>query len=158
MKFFLFLVLIGALFGALFFYWVTKWLLKRKLKRRFNRASDGEDEAISLLKSLGYHLLETQKSSWLSMWIDQEEHTYLVRPDAYVQKEGRLYLVEIKTGPQATNPKLAATRRQLLEYYHGFREVEGILLINADLQQVVHVSFDPPKKVKESFARELQDV
>ncbi len=156
----LLLVFLSALLGALFFYWITKALLKRKLRKRFDRASDGEQEALKLLESMGYHLEETQRSSWLSMWIDDEEHTYLVRPDAYAKKNKKRYLVEIKTGPQATNPKLTATRRQLLEYYYGFSEVEGILLINADLQKIVHVSFTPPpgKKSQDKQLLKVQDV
>lgn len=145
MSFLLFVVIFSAFLGALLFYWVTKFLLKKKLKKRFDRASLGELEAEDLLKSYGYQLEQTQKSSWLSMWIDGEETTYLVRPDAYACRGNQRYLVEIKTGPQATNPKLCATRRQLLEYYYSFKEVDGILLINADQKKILHVHFEEPE-------------
>lgn len=144
MKFLIFIAVLSALIGALFFYWITKWILRRKLKKRFQRASAGEFEAKNFLESLGYTFLEVQKSSWLSMWIDEEEHTYLVRPDAFVQKGKKKFLVEIKTGKIATNPKLTATRRQLLEYYYSYNEVDGIILINADDKSLFHIRFSDP--------------
>ena len=78
-----------------------------------------------LLKESGYYLEETQKGSKLSMWVNGKQFSYLVRPDAFASKDGKRYLVEIKTGKVATDPKHSATRRQLLEYYHGF-DVEGV--------------------------------
>lgn len=139
------LIFISALLGALLFYWMTKWLLRKKLKKRFDRASIGELEAEELLKDYGYTLEDTQKSTWLSMWVDGDEYTYLVRPDAYASKKDKRYLVEIKTGKKAINPKHSATRRQLLEYYYSFDDVDGILLINAEEKRILHIHFKEPE-------------
>ncbi len=138
------IALLSALVGAFLFHWVTRFLLRLKLKKRFDRASLGEKEAEDLLEEWGYKIEETQTSSRLSMWINGEEFSYLVRPDAFAVKEDKRYLVEVKTGKQATNPKNTSTRRQLLEYFHGF-DVEGVLLIDADLKKIHQIHFEPRK-------------
>ncbi len=138
------IALLGAIVGAFLFRWITRFLLKLKLKTRFDRASLGEKEAEDLLEEWGYTIEETQATSKLSMWINGEEFSYLVRPDAFAVKEDKRYLVEVKTGKQATNPKNTSTRRQLLEYFHGF-DVEGVLLIDADLKKIHQIHFAPRK-------------
>ncbi len=120
-----------------------------KLKKRFSHAREGEQSAQELLKSEGFDLEETQKTSKCEMWVNGKPFQYIVRPDAFAVKEGRRYLVEIKTGPQATHPQHSATRRQLLEYFHSF-SVDGVLLVNADEQKIQHIYF----KLKEAFEKE----
>lgn len=137
----IFFALLCAFLGAFLFYFLTKFFLKLKLKKRFNHASRGELEAERLLEESGYTLDEKQTSSKLSMWINGEQFSYLVRPDAFASKENKRYLVEVKTGKQATNPKNTSTRRQLLEYFHGF-DVDGVLLVDADLKKIHQVHFD----------------
>jgi hypothetical protein len=141
MNSFLWIALFGALVGALLFYWITKFILKFRLKRRFDRASEGEFEAQNLLAEHGYQIEQIQKTAKLSMWINGELFSYLVRPDAFATKENLKFLVEIKTGKIATNPKNTSTRRQLLEYFHGF-QVDGILLVDADLRKIHRIHFD----------------
>ena len=127
--------------GAYLYQKFCTFVLKRKLKKRFDHARCGEKSAELLLKESGYYLEETQKGSKLSMWVNGKQFSYLVRPDAFASKDGKRYLVEIKTGKVATDPKHSATRRQLLEYYHGF-DVEGVLLIDAEVEKLHHISFE----------------
>lgn len=127
--------------GAYVYRAYTHFILKRKLKKRFQHAKGGELSAEKLLQELGYHLLDLQKSSTLSMWVNGEKFSYLVRPDAFAEKGDKRYLVEIKTGPVATDPKQSATRRQLLEYYHGF-DVDGVLLVDAEMGEVHDIYFE----------------
>lgn len=133
--------LLISIAGAYGYQKYKKFLLKRKLKKRFTFAREGEKSAEELLKENGYALEEVQKGSKLSMYVNGEEFFYQVRPDGFASKEGKRYLVEVKTGKVATNPKSSATRRQLLEYYHGF-DVEGVLLIDSQDKKVHHVHFD----------------
>ncbi|MCH9634430.1 MAG: hypothetical protein S4CHLAM7_11810 [Chlamydiae bacterium] len=148
----LFIACLSALAGAYLFYWVARLFLRLKLKKRFGRASLGEKEAEEILLEKGYKIEERQTSSKLSMWVNGLEHSYLVRPDAFAIKENKRYLVEVKTGKLATNPKHAPTRRQLLEYFHGF-DVEGVLLVDADQKAIHQVHFTPLKMevAQESF-------
>ena len=136
--------------GAFLYKKITHILLCKKLKKRFSYAKDRERSAEELLKEKGYELQEVQKESKLAMWVNGKQFSYRVRPDGFVTKEGKRYLVEIKTGKVATDPKHSATRRQLLEYYHGF-DVEGVLLVDAEVEEVHHISFNEklplPKEV-----------
>ena len=127
-------------FGAYLYQKLTNLLLRRKLKKRFDHARHGEKSAHQILKEQGYDLEESQKGAKLPMWVNGKQFLYLVRPDAFAIKEGKRYLVEIKTGKVATDPKHSATRRQLLEYYHGF-DVEGVLLVDAEVQRVHDICF-----------------
>lgn len=149
----LWIALFGAFIGAFLFYWITKFIFRSKLKKRFNRASVGESEAEDLLLDQGYTIEETQKSAKLSMWVNGEHFSYLVRPDAFATKENQLFLVEIKTGKVATNPKNTSTRRQLLEYFHGF-DVDGILLVDADQKKIHQIHFDMKQVSKLEVALE----
>ncbi len=126
--------------GAYLYRKFTNIILRRKLKIRFDHARQGEKSAHQILKEQGYDLEESQKGSKLPMWVNGKQFLYLVRPDAFATKEGKRYLVEIKTGKVATDPKHSATRRQLLEYYHGF-DVEGVLLVDAEVQRVHDICF-----------------
>lgn len=134
-------VLFLAGIGAFIYQKYVSYRLRLKLKRRFFHAKEGEVSAESLLKQKGYDLTVTQKSAKLSMWVNGEKYSYLVRPDAFAEKEGKRYIVEIKTGSLAIDPKKSATRRQLLEYYHGF-DVDGLLLIDAEQHEVHDIYFE----------------
>ena len=134
-------VLVLVALGALLYQKYVSYRLRRKLKKRFNHARDGEFSAETLLKKHGYQLSVAQKSARLSMWVNGEHHTYLVRPDAFAHKDGKRYIVEVKTGSVASDPKKSATRRQLLEYYHGF-DVDGLLLVDAEKQEVNDIYFE----------------
>lgn len=127
-------------FGAYLYRQILSYKLSKKLKKRFSYARDKEKFAESLLKEAGYLVEETQKTAKLPMWINGKKFSYLVRPDAFATKEGRRYLVEIKTGKVANDPRHSATRRQLLEYFHGF-SVDGVLLVDAEAKEIHNVYF-----------------
>lgn len=145
-----------ALFlGAFLYNFLTRFLLKLKLKRRFNHARAGEKSATDLLKEKGFLLEETQKAAKLPMWVNGKQFSYSVRPDGFASKEGKRYLVEIKTGKIANNPTHSPTRRQLLEYFHGF-SVEGVLLVDAEIGEVHHIHFK--QREKEIFSQVIKPI
>lgn len=133
--------LLSAIAGAITYYWFIKFRLKLKLSKRFKKAFDGEKSAHTLLEKNGYLLDQTQKVSSLKMYVNNQSFSYKVRPDGFATKEGKSFLVEVKTGKVATNPTLIATRRQLLEYFHGF-DVDGVLLVDAEEDQIHKIHFD----------------
>jgi hypothetical protein len=143
--YFVFGFVLAFVLGAYLYTAFTQLLLRIKLKKRFNHARAGERSAADLLKEKGYSLEETQKVSKLPMWVNGKQFSYSVRPDGFAFKEGKKYLVEIKTGKIANNPIHSPTRRQLLEYFHGF-SVEGILLVDAEASEIHHVHFKEREK------------
>lgn len=141
-----FVLLLGAIVGIFLYQKISKWQLESKLSKRFEIAALGEKSATELLLEQGYIIEKVQKVFKLSMWVNGQKLDYDVRPDAFVIKDGKKYLVEIKTGKNATDPKSIATRRQLLEYFHGF-DVEGILFVDAVESQIHNIHFPTNEKV-----------
>ena len=69
------------------------------------------------------------------------------RADLLVERDGRLYVADVKSGALATDPTLPATRRQLLEYLLAY-EVDGALLVDMEARQIREVVFPaltPPR-------------
>lgn len=132
--------------------WTKSQLKRRRLIKRVHHAIRGEQQAESLLINAGFSILEKQKCSKLSMWVNGEEYIYDVRPDIFCEKKGAVYLVEVKTGIKATDPTSTATRRQLLEYFHGFA-VDGVLLVNPENNEIHEISFSRTQKIKQSLVK-----
>ena len=63
-----------------------------------------------------------------------------LRADLLVERGGRRYVAEVKTGEAAPSLATAATRRQLLEYLIAYR-VDGVLLVDAERGSVHEVEF-----------------
>ncbi len=75
-----------------------------------------------------------------SVHVDGLAHAVDLRVDLLVEKAGRRFVAEVKTGKVAPVIENPATRRQLLEYHHA-AGAEGVLLVDADLGTVREVSF-----------------
>lgn len=107
---------------------------------RKRRAAEGEREAESLLRSVGYAIEARQPRTRIVYGLDHEEIAVDVRADLLVRRGSKRYVAEVKTGARATQIRDRATRRQILEYAHAF-EVDGVLLVDADCGRVsvVHV-------------------
>ncbi len=63
-----------------------------------------------------------------------------LRADLLVERRGRVFVAEVKTGP-AARPTAPDTRRQLLEYRIAF-DCDGVLLVDMDAERVLRVDFD----------------
>lgn len=119
---------------------VGRWLDGRRRKRRLQRAADGEERARRLLESEGYAVLDSQVAGQLDLRVDQESHRVDLRADHLVERRGRRFVAEVKTGQTAPDPTHTATRRQLLEYRLAFR-ADGILLVDMEAVRVYRVRF-----------------
>ncbi|MBX3275544.1 MAG: hypothetical protein KF729_35115 [Sandaracinaceae bacterium] len=109
------------------------------LARRFARARRGESDAEALLARAGYRVLARQARASLTYVVDGTPRAARVVADLLVERGGRRFVAEVKTGERAPDPLGRATRRQLLEYAHAF-EAEGLLLVDADAGAVREVA------------------
>ena len=66
-----------------------------------------------------------------------------LRADFLCSRNGRRFVADAKTGRDATGVGCAATRRQLLEYRLAY-PVDGVLLVDAERDQVLRVEFEAP--------------
>lgn len=98
----------------------------------------GEDEAERLLRSVGYAVVDRQVTGRFTLWIDDEAHELTCRADLLVERRGRRFVAEVKTGTRAPDPTHPATRRQLMEYLVAF-PVAGVLLVDMEEGRVRRV-------------------
>ena len=85
-------------------------------------------------------MLETQVTYQGSVWVDNDELSYDIRPDLIVQKNGEKFLAEIKTG-RAAEPSDRNTRRQLREYAAVAGD-DSVVLVDATKGNVQLIRFE----------------
>lgn len=127
---------------------VLSWLVARirralaglRARRRGRRAVRGEAEAERLLARAGFLVRERQVALVFPIRCDGREMPIALRADILAERDGRRYVVEVKTGDAAPRLDTAATRRQLLEYLVAYR-AHGALLVDADRGAVHEVEF-----------------
>ncbi|HJL48628.1 MAG TPA: hypothetical protein RMG45_22390 [Polyangiaceae bacterium LLY-WYZ-15_(1-7)] len=84
-------------------------------------------------------MLDTQLTRRWTLWVDGREREITARADFLVERGGRRFVADAKTGEQAKVTG-RATRRQLLEYRHAYA-VDGVLLVDAEAGRIVEVGF-----------------
>lgn len=123
--------------------WARGYALRRRLIVQSARAAAGEERAAKLLSRAGYRVLERQANGEWNVRVDGESQRVSLRADFIVQRRGRRYVAEVKTGDDAPSIAAPATRRQLLEYRCAFA-VDGVLLVDAEENRVHAVEFGLP--------------
>jgi hypothetical protein len=120
--------------------WWRSGAVRRRLKAQWLRAGQGEDRAETLLARAGWHVVGRQVSQRYDLGVDGSKLSVLVRADFIVQRGGRRYVAEVKTGKHAPRIETPSTRRQLLEYRMVFG-VDGVLLVDAEAKRISFVEF-----------------
>lgn len=134
--------LLGGLATVVLFALLEHAWSARVRRRRLRRALWGEREAVAVLEDAGFSVDEAQVTRTLHMEVAGERLAYDVRVDYLARdRAGDLHVAEVKTGPRATDPLHPPTRRQLLEYEHGFPEAAGVLLVDMEQRDVLPVRF-----------------
>ncbi len=131
-----------AVAAALGLYLGARWSGWRRRRRRLRASSHGrrmEDRAPAALQRHGYRVIERHPALSVEWWVDDAPRTLELAPDLLVERGGRRYLVEVKTGG-AARPEKQETRRQLLEYA-AYAPVHGVLLYDADRDRLRAVEF-----------------
>lgn len=133
-------LLVLLLLRALWGWWRASTRVARANRVRQRTARQAENEAEKLLASLGFTILERQAVVRWRLEVDGEDREVSSRADLLVEKDGRLFVADVKTGDDAPRPHLPATRRQLLEYLLAF-EADGALVVDMRRRKVRSVSF-----------------
>lgn len=122
---------------------VGRWWRRLQARRRHARAQRGERTAERLLDRMGYAICARQAATTWTVACDDQVHEVPLRADLIVERDGRRFVAEVKTGRVAPRLGTAATRRQLLEYRVAY-DVDGVLLVDAEAGRVMHVDFGLP--------------
>lgn len=117
-----------------------RWRARALAHRRWRRAAAGEALAEDLLADHGFAVILRQAGLVWSIECDGEPHAVELRADLLVERDGRRYVAEVKTGASAPLLTNAATRRQLLEYCVAY-QVDSVLLVDVEAGAVREVTF-----------------
>lgn len=119
---------------------VKSYIQERKVRKRFERGNKLELQAKNFLKSKGYTVVDYQ-SIYTHKYLEDGEMQYAeIQPDYIVKKNGKTYIVEVKSGSQAITARNRNTRRQLLEYDYVV-ENDGVFLLDMENRQLKLVQF-----------------
>ena len=128
------------LLSLLLFVLVSRWLGSWRGSRGRSRGVTGERRAERLLTKAGYRVVDRQVAGQAHVFIDGRRYGVTVHADLAVERDGKRYLVEVKTG-QGRRATIDTTRRQLLEYAQVFGAQEQIL-VDADAGAIHTIRFD----------------
>ena len=131
----------GVLALALLRFVVDMLVRRWRMFRRFQKGREGEAEAVALLAEEGYRVIDAQVTRKAVIYVDDEPREATVRADLLVRKQGRTYVVEVKTGAVASDPAASATRRQLLENAHVYR-CDGLLFADMERRKLHTIRFE----------------
>ncbi len=134
---------------------VKRWLVVRRLQLRAGRALEAEAWAASLLSRAGYSVVGRQVKGSYDILIDGHPFSISLRADYIVERRGRLFVAEVKSGELAPSLETAATRRQLLEYRIAF-VVDGVLLVDGEAGSIHEVVFFVKSNVPSTTARQVR--
>ncbi len=138
--FLLLATIIVALAFIIIKYKIKTYFQERTVRKRFERGNKLEQQAKSFLKSKGYRIIDYQSTYEHKYMEDGEVQIAEIKPDYIVKKNGKTYIVEVKSGSYAINARNKSTRRQLLEYDYVV-ENDGVFLLDMENRQLKLVQF-----------------
>jgi hypothetical protein len=121
---------------------LSRRILARRPARSRRIGASGARRALTVLRRDGWRVLATEVEREGVVEVDGRPEPFVVRADALVERDGRIWVAEVKGGDDSSSIRTRATRRQLLEYAHVFR-TEGVLLVDARRRRVHVVRFPP---------------
>jgi hypothetical protein len=133
--------------------WVRRFLVSRRLRNQAGRALEAEAWALELLSRAGYAVRGAQVRGSYDLLIDGRRVSIALRADYIVERRGRLFVAEVKSGELAPSIETAATRRQLLEYRIAFA-VDGALLVDGEAGTVREVVFPLGAQARPTISRQ----
>lgn len=131
--------LAAAILTLLLVYRLVLRQMRRRVRTHARLGRRAEHDGYRLLERRGYTVLSRQAQRDVTLDVDGTAQTFTVRADALVERNGRRFIAEIKSGQSATVTS-RATRRQLLEYAYAFGHDE-VLLVDPGEGTVTHVRF-----------------
>jgi hypothetical protein len=120
---------------------------KRVLRKRFKRGLYLEDKAKEYLSNIGFNIIEEQRSYYHTYKVNGINNKAKIIVDYIVEKGGKRYIVEVKSGKSAISTNNKNTRRQLLEYDFVL-ENDGIFLLDMENKNMQLIEFTPNLNTK----------
>jgi hypothetical protein len=120
-------------------------IISRRKKQALLRVSrkdglKGENRAKVYLLKQGFEIVKEQAYLEQQLFVDGHPQTFQLRADFIVSKNGKLSVVDAKSGDHGVDPTCSATRRQLLEYFIYFK-VDDAYIYNSIENKLHLVTF-----------------
>ncbi|MCK5824429.1 MAG: hypothetical protein KAG96_03385 [Ichthyobacteriaceae bacterium] len=147
---YLLMAIVFVLLIALLRYKLIAYNKKRKQRKRFERGNELEIKARGFLESKGYKIISEQEIHYHKYSVNGKEYKSKLILDYVVEKSGKKYIVEVKSGQSAVSLHDKNSRRQLLEYDFVI-ENDGVFLLDMESKNMQKVNFDSKKKKKDKI-------
>lgn len=121
-------------------YWWREEGNKIAASERLERGLQKEQEARSLLKKWGYSIVAEQTEYKHELVVDGQLIAPPMRIDYMVERRGKRYVVEVKSGEKAITMWHAPTRRQILEYALVV-PCDGVFLLDMESKRMSQIVF-----------------
>lgn len=133
-------ILSGIVLLCLIRYWISNQIKSFKSRMRIARGVKKEKDAKNVLRKLGYDVVSEQAEYNHSFKVNGKTITVPVRIDYLVRRNGKNYVVEVKSGEKANSMYNKDTRRQVLEYAFVVPS-DGIFLLDMESKKLMKVEF-----------------
>ncbi len=134
------LFILGFITAVVLLYNITSYRRRRRVERKIMLARKAVQTAVEILKAQGYRILDVERHCPVTVGVDDRQYRHMIVVDIIVKRQGKTYLVEVKSGKQTRRLNSARSRRQLLEYYSVYKP-DGIILLEPDSGKMRYVSF-----------------
>lgn len=121
-------------------FWFARQIENIKSRRRIDRGLQKEQEAKGLLISMGFRVVGEQREYSYELKVNDKIVGIKLRIDYLVERLGKIYVVEVKTGEKATSILSSSTRRQILEYA-TIIPCDGVYLLDMEMQKLSKIEF-----------------
>ena len=141
----------GVVLGIILAGVIAKKIKRKKIQKILKRAKAAEKKAALILQKKGYRVVDVQLRERLGMYINENYHESIIKADMLVRKFFRTYIVEVKTGGQAS-PTIPNVRRQMLEYYLVYKPY-GMIFLDMEKEEMKKIRFDYTEGIKKQWVQ-----
>ena len=119
---------------------IKYYLINKKIKAQLKRGIKKEEEARKVLTQKKYKIISHNQKFSYFLKQDNSKIKITIETDYLVFKNGKKYIVEVKSGNESPKITNRNTRRQIIEYY-SFIKNDGVLLLNMEDKTISEIEF-----------------
>jgi Holliday junction resolvase len=150
----LFIATISILLFFLVKYKLAEYAKSKARKKRFKRGLKLETEAEGFLIKKGYNIVENQAIYYHNYIVNGHKKQNKLIVDYIAEKEGKTYIIEVKSGKKAISLDDKNSRRQLLEY-DVVIENDGVILLDMENKKLQYVQFHSKEEKQDNNFRKV---
>jgi Holliday junction resolvase len=150
-------IFILIIIGLLFFivnYKYSEYKKNKNRRKRFERGLQLETDAAHFLKKKGFSIIGSQVIYYHHYLVNGEQRSNKLILDYLAKKDGKKYIIEVKSGKEAISLNDKNSRRQLIEYDLVI-ENDGLILLDMENEILQYVKFHSKEEKHDDMLRKL---